>query len=489
MDYNITDTEKYLNLLYSKVRKVSSISKEFHPKNKLYPLYTYFVCAEHADSPTYALLDGTGTPLLEKGLIDIDIIGPFLIMCINMPDVEAYLNKDTIEAYRYINLSIIVKQADLVYSSVIELLSTGKYIPIRSMISVSTLKDIRVTNKYSGFDCLDDDKYIFYKIRAHMAATALFDRDGNQLTPFAFTIADKAEVVGSKIRFSSSMALRLGNTKKEDLIRSQKSSSIRYLYDGRRNTNNWSCMQYDILSNKMDYLYVDELEPGKLYRYITRLEDTGSILDVYSMANRTRYNAVYRLGTASGELLGKEYFNIEPSRYKLYGRPIFEVHSKMGDNRGYIAENGFELIPPGKFIIATPIEESELYHVVDCPDSRKATIDQRFGVFNALTQTFTMEMSKDIRYSTKNIGDLSVIVSSKQGRNNVQIIGNDGKEHDSLAKAFTVYSGVHRETNKVIISIIAYGSMKYYEYNGNWKWLKLIDQTINVSDYIWNLVR
>lgn len=440
----ISEVQAYLSLVYHRVEKMF---------NGFYALY------DKDDSYMYNVADENGVIITDFKVSEFETEGPFVIFRTikdvdSIAEINDYNTYKTLKNVGYYKLAI--KKTDI-YSLGI----TGA-IRARRVYGVNRIRP-------STVQC-HDGSYRFYILTSNTGESAVFNDSGEQLSPFIYAIRERVRHFGRYIIFTVKTTLN---------------------YTGD-NSKDWFDIKYDKTLGRIVDFGTFKLEEGRYKTVVELISLTenfqkNSIIPEFGfIGKRKTFKPIWQITDNSGNPLSCLYSEIDKVGFKFYDQNVYRVRSYGQDNRcfGYITKDGFELVPPAKFLIAEPVGNSEQFTVVEQLSNKENTYSQKHGIWDGKNQQMIQELDLNKRYLWKNIGkhgELNILISLKttQGKTLYSIVGNDGKDYDNFQDAFELYSD-----GRGIYAVIIYG-VKYYFKAKTLRELEVINTPVIESEHKW----
>ena len=442
------EVQAYLSLVFHRVERLNEDFYALYDKN---------------DTNSYNVADSEGNLLTDIKVYDFERIGPFVrFKTCNLNYIKE-VDRD-LDQERYMgSYYLAIRLSDM------RTLGVSGALKARRVYSVTKIRTITVTS-YEG-------SYGFYILSSSYGESAIFTKSGDQLTPFAFMIRNKAKAIGKYIVFTV------------------RSSIEEYAIE---NKYDWFDIKYDkVLKKIIDYGTFRIGLDGDRYKTVVGLQtivknyQKNSLVPTFrKVGKRMIYKPIWQLTDSSGNPRSAVYGSIEQCDVKLYNNELYRVRLPNIEKRcyGYITKDGFEVIAPEKFLISEPIGNSGLFIVVDNFTDKETSYIQKHGIWDGKAQKCVQDLNLDKRYIWKKLGknkELNILVSIKvdQGKTVYSIVGNDGKDYEDLQTAFEIYSN-----RQGLYIIILYGE-KYYFTAKSFKDLELVSTHIVDSDYSWEKLK
>lgn len=452
----------YLNLMYQSVEDADQTEKS----GKFYKLqnsgeFGFLVCDEHANI------------ISDLRFETFSVIGPFVSFTLYTPDIviDAGTQEEVERLYRTDKTDFYLR-----YRSRMSFVVSCYDLQEQGLIGA--LKNCDVYSEIESYNIrtLQKDKLYWLKSSAN-GKIALFDDRGHMVAPFVY----------SKVY----MYKELTNG---DLQIKVKVSSSDSKFE---NYGDWVTINYNANDKKIDYYFLVPISSGRYaaatsYNRSTELSMiNNSIRSMIMLVDH--YKLKYRLMDYCGKLLGKEYESIRLCKnHTLFGKEIFEVKSHIDDKEyygkhssGYIADNGFELVEPNKYFIASPVGDCGLFEVTRLEDKLiNKNRTQSHGIWDGFNQKMVESIRNDTAYVEKHLSGLNILMAEVHIPHKPVmkfIVGNDGRLYDSMSKAFEIY----RDLNNPKIHIIILYGKKYYCEIESWNKIKILKNKLNEKNYSW----
>lgn len=435
----------YLRLVYNRVDRIMGTS--------------YYACYDKTSLYTYYVADSEGSIVFNFKVSYFDAVGPFFMLSTTslINEVKQYSQclDDTNEQFS--GSKLVIRKDDAYATSIEQVIKSGN---LHSAVDIEPLS----CESYDG-------RYQFYRLKHYNGVSALFDANGYQLTPFFYAISRRLKSQGKYI---------LINVKSVDNYFKNKE---------------WFSLKYDKTLNKIVDFGSVQLTPT-VFKTVVRFESSIKNYQLYAYASfshvgmKRDYKAIWQLTDINGTPVSACYESIEKCGMTVYDEPLLQVRALDSPNRcfGYITTGGFELVAPGKFLIAESIGSSGMFNVVESLSDKKPTFNQKQGIWDGLNQEMVQELSYNTRYLWKELGvsrkKLPIMMCLRQLENkfDYSFVGNDGRLYNRVQDAFEFYRGGGN-----IYAVILYGK-KYYCEIESFKKLRVLDTPINESDYQWQKV-
>ena len=453
----------YLNLLYQSVEDVDKEGRS----GKFYKLY-------NPGDPGFLVCDSDAKFVSDLRFASFDLIGPLVAFSLYTPKIEIdEFNQEEIEMLYKTDKTDFYLRYRVTMSFMISQYDLQKYGLRDALKNCEVYSEISCHNIYK----LADGE--LWAVKNSMSKIGLFDDTGKIVAPFVY----------SKVFFSKK--LKNGNLEIKMKAPSCDNNMDKY--------GDWMKLEYDVSRKKFDYYFLLTLCDGRYAAATSYTKYTELVPNEHyrfygpMVAVIDKYKVKFRLMDYCGRLLGKEYESIRKSKmHTLFGKPLFEVRDNS-DNRdyygkhsyGYIAENGFELVEPNKYFIASPIGDNGLFEVtrLEDVDSNKPR-KQSHGIWDGLNQVMVESIRNDTAYIEKHLSLITILMAEiRIPYKPVMrfIVGNDGKLYDRLEKAFEIY----RDRNNPKLHILIVYGKKYYCDIESWDRVKILKNKIDEREYSW----
>lgn len=422
------DVKAYLSLMYNKVERINSTN--------------YYALYEKGELFRYYVANDDGEIVLDFKVSSFDKIGPFILMS----QIRANRSEDKITTLGQ-NFKLAVSENDLIN------LGIDQAIKLRKVYKVLYINEISCG---------------LYAVKNERGFSAIFNRNGKQLSPFDYGVSTKTAEQGNYLLIKAvNGKRRLGSEK-------------------------WITLKYDKTLDRIVNFGTEELG-GNMFKTLVGFRDMELFnqTDYVSLYNgrvlKSINNQIWQLTNMTGQLIGERYGSIEECEYKLYDKPIFKVRGIETQDRclGFVTTDGFELVSPGKFLIAVPIGSSGMFNVVESLSDKKKTFNQLEAIWDGKTQRFVQEFDSSTKYMWKRLGtskeQLNIMLSCTRvgDKATYRFIGNDGNAYERIQDAFEFYTN-----GKGLYVVILYGK-KYYCEIKSIKKLKVLHTEINENEHSW----